>query len=173
MSRKPAIVESDRLNHCDLSRTLRRADGVVPYNDYLWPMRGDYWNLGHEHPSYDSFWTFWVVGLADGRWSTTGSVYSIACGVDTIWGMPCVFTTRSQAVRAAAARLIRRMRASASWDTHFHSHALRGSRLSFGVNWVLQTVARETQSARPLRLVRFQDQPEPVPTVAGQQVFAL
>lgn len=143
---------------------IRRADGVEAFNGYFWPTE-DWW-LGHEHRGYPSRWMFGIVALADGRFSTEGFTWAIRENAG-LYGSPVLFDSRAKAIRAAAARLIRCMRAARKW--HRSSDALHGKRLAFAINWTLETVTREC-STPPSRKVRIEDPPRP-PEATGLPLF--
>lgn len=121
---------------------ISRADGQELYNGFLWPSES--WWLGHERKKFSSRWNFGYVALSDGRFAVEGYVWAIREGV--YHGRKNNFSSRSLCIRAAAARLIRCMRGSRSWDTW---DSLNGELLAEAVNWVLETVARET--GKPVR----------------------
>lgn len=137
---------------------IQRLDGRRPFNRYLWPMAGDDW-WAYNTPKLrrvSGRFHFSVVALADGRWSTSGSVYSIEENRDC-YGYPCVFPTREQAVRVAAARFVRMCRHARAWDGVDHlSHEL----CQHLVNWVLDIADRPPAVLRPLAL----PMPTPKPT---------
>ena len=124
---------------------IARADGKMPYNRYLWPMRGDSWWANNDlGPFVHSCWHFSVVALADGRFSTSGTVWDIEREHDSR-GRTCVFVAREDAIRTAAARMIKAARASRKWEA-FGCGGLDGKCLAQVINWARQIVARETGS---------------------------
>jgi hypothetical protein len=134
--------------------TIKRVDGVEPFNGYLWPTES--WWLNHENSRFDPRWNFGIVELADGRFAIEGFAWKIEANPEGI-----VFQTRTVAIRTAAARLIRTMRASRNWPYSFGG--MKGSKLGEAINWVLEVVARETLKAQT-RIVKIQDEPMPVLT---------
>jgi hypothetical protein len=88
---------------------IERADGVRPYNRYLWPTES--WWPTHQREFYGCLLAlhFGFVALADGRYSTAGETYSIKRGLD-IYGRPCVYASREAAIRVSGARMIREIR---------------------------------------------------------------
>ncbi len=125
---------------------IARIDGVKPYNHYLWSLPGDSWCAnrglgGRVH----SRWHFEVIALEDGRFSTVGSVYAIER--NDYAGRPCVFDSRSKAVRVAAAKTIRLARASRQWEGM--CGGLKGETLECVINWALKVVAIETARKKP------------------------
>lgn len=140
---------------------ISRADGVRPYNHYLWPMPADSWwaNRSLDH-TLDPRWHFSVVALADGTFSTTGSVCSIEANADGCYrDRPCVFPTRIEAMRASAARMIRIARGSRNWP-HPGYGRLRGNDLARVINWALSVVAEESGRPAP-REVNVKTPPPP------------
>ena len=143
---------------------IARADGARPYNSHLWPTERwvAYHYDGFRNVDYD--YRFEILHLADGRWSTDGWVYSIERGT-TIYGLKCCFDNRNAALRAVAARMIRRVRHGVRHANYFGQYRLSpelGLRL---VNWALEIVANET--GRPQPVVGIMASPErsslPVP----------
>lgn len=128
---------------------IERADGRRPFNNYLWPMEGDQWwaydTFGHRGVS--GRFHFEVIALADGRWSTYGSVYSIEIGTDC-YDRPGVFDTREKAIRIAAARFIRLCRWARRWNGPDHLTNERAEQL---INWALEIAKRPpTAALRPI-----------------------
>lgn len=122
---------------------LRRVDGKRAYNHYFWPLQRDWYHTSHwENPlllqrlSYPN--SISVVALADGRWSTEGTTYGIEANQDC-YGRPCVFPTRSQALRHAVARFIRQCRAARHWDG---LNRISHEQCQLAINWALAIVAR-------------------------------
>lgn len=136
---------------CPYTGPIARADGVKPWNMYLWPTESWWANreLGH---SFSSSWEFSIVGLADGRFAVEGFVRAIE--ENDYCGQPIVFTTRALAIRTAAARLIRRARASGSWD--YNLETVTGAKLGELINWIRKIVAKETGKPEP-RPVHIED----------------
>ena len=142
--------------HLDLhdhDSTIKRADGTVPYNGYLWPMSGDSWWIAHdrEYRGFAGMWNFSVVALDDGRYSVDGTVWQIEHNdrnpadrhLPGHVAVPVVFDTRIKALRVAVARMIRTARASARvWKVN----TLTTAQLETLVNWALGIVARETST---------------------------
>ena len=88
---------------------IRRVDGVAPFNGYLWALHSDWWWANRElSQQINSRWNFEVVALQDGRYAVEGCVHSIER--NEYAGKPIVYSTREQAIRVAAARMIRTMR---------------------------------------------------------------
>ena len=140
---------------------IRRADGVRPYNHYLWPTES--WWASHR---IHSRWHFGIVALADGRFSTEGCVYSIEKNDD--FGKPCVFSTRTKALRTAAARMIRIARHSKNWDGLSHG-GLKGNMLAEVINWTRNVVALET--GKPVPKPVYIQEPLPVYRETGLPLF--
>lgn len=139
---------------------IRRADGARPYNMYLWPTES--WWPSHDEPEFRtvaSIFHFQCIELADGRFATEGSVYSIASNSDYN-DRPCVFATREAAIRHSAARMIQHIRWARSWEG-------LDMRLSQDVackliNWTLRKVAEVCGSPAP-RYVNLPILPAPRP----------
>lgn len=139
----------------------RRADGTLPFNNYLWPTES--WWLGYEQKGFCDRWHFGYVALADGRFSVEGSTFAINRNETN--GLPCVFNTREQAIRVSAARMIRVMRASRHWNDPSGCYGgMTGQKLADAINWTLVRVARETNATK-VRTVLI---PDPVPSDAGE-----
>lgn len=126
---------------------IERADGRKPWNMFLWPT--EEWWPGQETQFRNSVGTmhhFGIIALKDGRWATCGSVYSIKRNRDYC-GRPCVFPTRLQALRVAAARAIKLARESQSWTSPFDR--LTGETLAAVINWYRSILARESGKPEP------------------------
>lgn len=99
---------------------LRDITGMKPYNRYLWPTES--WQANYE-PGWDklpSVFEMSIVHLADGRFSTSGSVSDIENGT-------CVFSSRYEAVTSEMARMIRMVTSDAS--------SLTPNQKGFIINW--------------------------------------
>ncbi len=158
----------------DYDSPIKRSDGVVPYNSYIWPMHGDCWFISHErqHHAFPGQWRFNVVGLDNGKWSVCGQTWKILHNDENSLDrhepdhvpVPVVFDTRAQAIRVAAARMIRQARrvskdtAAGIWDR------LPPKKLETLINWALEIVAKECGKPSP-KPVRIAEPPkEPVKT---------
>lgn len=147
---------------------ILRADGVEPGgagNHYFWPMVGDQWWPGHTKELYhiDSRFHFEIIALEDGRFSCSNWLPEIEKG--STWPMskddvalPVVFKTRKEAIRTAAARMLRTARSARHWEGIFY-------RLSYEhftqlYNWTLQRVAEETDD-KPGRMINLSEPPKP------------
>jgi hypothetical protein len=136
---------------------IERADGVRPYNHYLWPT--EIWEARRDiNDRISRKWHFCIIALADGRFATQGDVWSIE--KNNYGGWKVVFATRNEAIRTAAARMIRRARISRGW-TGMWDGGLQGKRLEAVINWALAVVARETAGPAP-KCVRVKEEPPPV-----------
>lgn len=151
---------------------LRDINGRSPQNHYFYFT--DWWwankQFGHR---IDSRWNFGIVALADGRCSTDGSVYAIQennCNGHWEKPRPCVYATRDQAIRVAAARTIRTARASRRWDGLF-TGKLEGADLAAVINWAREIVARETGEPAPSPITVYEP-PKPRPKT-GLPLFDL
>ena len=128
---------------------ITRLDGVRPFNMNLWPTEW-FWANKDLCRSYDSRWNFGIIALADGRFSTAMSVYSIQDNNDRLYSeepRPCVFGSRMEAIRVAAARILRIARASRHWGYSFGG--LEGEYLAAFAFWIRAIVAREAFRPAP------------------------
>jgi len=128
-------------NECKICR----ADGVQPYNEYLWPTES-WWAREYLDDRVNSCWHFGIVALSDGRFSTEGTVWSIE--KNNYAGQQCVFMTRKEAIRVAAARMIRKARASKRWPDSGLG-GLKGKYLAEVINWARSVCAKETDQEEP------------------------
>jgi hypothetical protein len=142
---------------------IERADGRRSFNMHFWPMAGDSWWAYDEfgHRGFSGRFHFEVIGLADGRWSTYGSVYSIESNEDC-YGRSCVFDTREKAIRIAAARFIRLCRRSRKWDYPDH---LTEENCRRAINWALGIARRPAIEFAPIV------PPTPKLVVTGMPLF--
>lgn len=124
-----------------------RVDGRKPFNDYLWPTES--YVLGHEHRQFHSCWDLSIVSLSDGRHCLEGAVYLIRDDRD-YWGLRNNFPTRREALRAACARLIRKMRGAQNWGS-LHG-GMTGKDLDFAIRWALQTCAKACGDPDPFEV---------------------
>lgn len=149
----------------DHASPIKRLDGQSPFNDYLWPLETDAWNLGHDDRHRNQFsgrWALDIVALNDGRYATTGCVYYIKKNSDPCWfDLPCVFPDRPKALRVAAGRLIRQLRWSGKWNCAWDS--VKGKKLEIAVNWVLDIIARENKTRHRRVTVNDPAPPSPPP----------
>lgn len=125
---------------------IERVDGVRPFNRFLWPT--EQWSFYDEHPEryVDFSMRIEIVALVDGRFSTDGFTYNIEDG--RRYGRErCVFQSRSDALRASAAGMIRQCR-----------YTIRNGWKRMGVTpqtapmiigWARAVVARETGGPTP------------------------
>lgn len=130
---------------------ILRADGLKPSKHGYIP-HSEIWflNRGGDYcRRFSGRWHFCYVALSDGRFSVSGMLWDIKNDEDGLDGGRNNFPTRAAAIRAAAARLIRIMRGSRNWFGHWDH--LIGRDLAIAVNWVLDTVNRETGEARSKR----------------------
>jgi len=161
------LQKDNDLFHCD--GPIERADGVRPFNYNLWPLPGDDWWACYDLGDHciDPRWHFSVFALADGRYSTSSSVFDIERGVDS-QGRVCVFSTREKAVRMSCARMIRTARASRKWQVS-GCGKLEGSSLSKVINYALMVVSQETGKPVP-RPVKVKE-PDPPKIKTGLPLF--
>jgi hypothetical protein len=128
----------------DYQSTIKRADGTVPYNGYLWPTE-DWWP---SHTSafmhINSRYRLKIIALNDGRFATNGMLCCIEQNTDHPYphkddkpGRPVVFPDRITAIRTSAARMIQDIRRYGSYD-----HLTRAT-MSALINWTLNIVAKQ------------------------------
>lgn len=142
---------------------IRRADGRTTFNGHFWPMAGDQW-WAYGEPEFDRVsgrFHFEIIGLADGRWSTYGSVHSIESDRDP-WDHPCVYGSREKAIRIAVARFIRLCRWARRWDGPDH---LSEEKSRAVINWALGIAKRPAIEFRPVQ------PPTPKPVITGLPLF--
>jgi hypothetical protein len=164
---------------------IKRADGTVPYNGYLWPTEA--WWPGHEHGFRNRIhgqWNFGIVALIDGRFAVDGTVSHIEANSETPYrrdnepeGRKVVFATRREAIRVAAARMIGDILRSR------HSHNIgiwdRMDRATMAdvINWTRAQVATSCNEAQPSLIVLPEPPPPPPPPAprpeAGLPLFEM
>jgi hypothetical protein len=168
---KPSAVAGRKLyaDDCPQKYTgpIERADGTRPYNGYLWP--SECWWAYHEpgKRNWDSRWNLGIVALWDGTFAVMGQLWAIEANdrryswtkVQGQLHRANVFRTRRQAVRTAAADLLRTARSARSW---------KGERLARDpvlyaevVNWILTTAHSAADAAEPVRLIHRDPLPPP------------
>ena len=161
---------------------IKRADGTVPFNGYLWPTES--WWPGHEaefRTRIHGQWHFGVVALNDGRFAVEGSVAQIQANTETPYrrkdepeGRKVVFSTRTEAIRVAAARMIqqilltRHSKYVSLWDR------MDRRTMSDVINWTRAKVAAECQTEPPA-LISLPEPPAPPPPrpEAGLPLFEM
>lgn len=109
-NRKTAVANSDPQPYDGPIQTVH---GTRPFNRYLWPTEQWVAYDTIKHAPYE--FRIDLVELADGRWSTGGHVHEIERD-RVLTGERCSFPTRREAVRAQAARIIRRARRAGRAD---------------------------------------------------------
>ncbi len=156
MARKKKIpVPTQRRDPAPYDGPIERADGVRPYNNYLWPTE-DWWAY-HEfgYRGFSGRFHFGIIELNDGRFSVDGSVFHIENNSTNPFsfgerpGLKVVFDTREQAIRIAVARFIRLCRYSRKW-TGFYSDGLTEENCQKAINWALSIAKRPPSKLRPL-----------------------
>lgn len=138
--------------------SIERVDGTRPFNCYLWPTEQWVFNRENPRPFVDFDMRVEIIALADGRFATEGLVSSIEQNRD-LWDRPCVFPTRAAAIRASAARMIRKCRAtirSQSW----HRVGVTAQNAPAIIHWARALVARETGGLEP-RAITIRVPPPP------------
>lgn len=154
---------------------IERADGVRPYNHYLWPT--ECW-AAQDAPQlrlvpYD--FRIAIIALADGHFSISGSLCDIEhgryhTGLNEFAGRCCVFDTRTAAIRASAYETITLARRCAR-DDRWASIRGRDCRhlMPDVINWARSTVALETGKPAPLqRAIKL---PKAAPKPTGLALF--
>ena len=143
---------------------IRAADGRKPYNGYLWP--SECWTAEHglsvpgARPIYIDYRlrieVFAVIIRPDEPvvYSTCGHLSSIQTGFEFGYKdrARTVFATRSEAIRANAARMIRMCRRAVceARGDKFSAYRMVGiHRAPEIITWARQLVARETGAAEP------------------------
>lgn len=148
---------------------IEAADGKRPFNGYLWPTE-DWWAY-HEpgKRSWDSRWHFGIIHLWDGTFAVDGQIWKIERNdrryswTRTEGQLPRLnnFPTRRQAIRTAAADVLRTLRAARRWNKT-ERIARDPQHWAEVVNWVLTTAHREADQAEPVRTIH-RDPPAPPP----------
>jgi hypothetical protein len=149
---------------------IKRADGRVPFNGYLWPTES--WWPGHEPEFRNRIhgqWSFGIVALNDGRFAVAGSVAQIEANSETPYrrqdepeGRKVVFATRAEAIRIAAARMIqqilrtRHSKYVGLWDR------MDRRTMNDVINWTRAKVAAECQTEAPAS-ISLPEPPAPPP----------
>lgn len=139
---------------------IQAADGTRPRNWYLWPTEA--WWVTHQ-PQFRNVWGqyhFGYVALADGQYATDGSVFAIDRNCDS-YDMPCVFATRTQAIRTSAARMIMQMRWAMRCERPQQGNNVKTVQAM--INWTLNTVAEECKSPAPRSVTLPVPPPPPAP----------
>jgi hypothetical protein len=155
----------------DYDNPIKRADGTVPYNGYLWPTES--WWPGHQHQfrNIDGHWNFGIIALIDGRFAIDGALCQIEQNTDMPYpqpndppGKPVVFDSREKAIRIAAARMIMGIRYLRNRDARRSSFmGMSRETMADVINWTRQIVARETKTPTPKPLSLPPPPPEPPP----------
>lgn len=156
---------------------IEDADGTRPFNGFLWPTES--WWASHEQGKrhWDSRWHMGIVALWDGTYAVDGSIWKIEKNNRRYsWTeqpdqlpRPNIFPTRRQAIRTAAADLLRQVRSARTWPGHLVR--CRPEHFSEVVNWILATAYREAEAAEPVRLVRYEPPPPPPPPPTGLPIL--
>lgn len=156
---------------------IEAADGQRPFNSYLWPTESWWPDREPGQRSWDATWHFGIVALWDGSFAVNGFIWQIECNDRrSSWHQregqlhrPNNFPTRRQAIRTAAADVLRQLRNA----RHRRPDWLRGPDWQSRVtrdgahwvdvcNWVRRTVHRETgYPCRPPRLATYTPPPPP------------
>ena len=152
----------------DYDSYIKRADGKVPYNGYLWPTE-DWWPNDEPKFHYVSgSWNFGIIALNDGRYSVEGTISHIEKntdnpyprGKDDTTGKPVVFATREKAIRISAARMIKDIRAWRFIEAFSYDKMSRDT-MEAVINWTRNIVAKECGVVKiPVQI----SMPEPPPS---------
>jgi hypothetical protein len=160
----------------DYNSPIKRADGKVPYNGYLWPTES--WWPGHENQfrnRVSGSYNFGIIALNDGRYSVEGCVSHIAKNTNNLYphkddppSLPVVFPRRETAIRISAARMIKDIRV---WrfhdDRNFICCSDKMSRKTMEqvINWTRSIVAQECGLVKlPTPISIPEPPPPPAPT---------
>lgn len=155
---------------------IRAADGRKPYNGYLWPT--ECWTAEHGlsvpgarpfHIDYRLRIETFAVIICPGQpvvYSTCGHLSSIQTGFEFGYEdrARTVFATRSEAIRASAARMIRVCRRAAREVRRdkFSAHRMTGIHLAPEIiTWARHLVARETGGDGPKPINHYVPPPPP------------
>lgn len=168
-------------NHdpCLYHGEIRGADGRKPYNKYLW--LSECWTAEHglhvpgSRPVYIDYRMrieiFSVIIRPDQPvvHSTSGHTWDLEAGFDKYGRLErkVVFATRSEAIRASAATLIRLVRRAARECRREKSSAWRMTGIERApeiIIWARQLVARETGAAEPKAINLYVPPPPRQPT---------
>lgn len=166
----------------DYNSPIKRADGKVPYNGYLWPTES--WWPGHENHFRNSVsgrYYFGIIALNDGRYSIDGNVSHIARNTDNLYprkddypGLPVVFPSREMAIRICAARMIKDIRA---WrfmdDRNFYCIFDKMSRKTMEqvINWTRSIVSQECGLVKLPKPISMPEPPPPPPAPTGLELI--
>lgn len=153
---------------CIYKGPVRSADGQVPYNGYLFGAT-ECWSMPYDRFDSRARIEVWHVILEPGQpvvYSTSGHVMYMTPFPGHGHPLKQVFATRTEAIRASAARLIRLARyvyKDKPWFFHGHWRAPEI------IAWALETVARETGEAQPpVRFIPIPPRPpQPVRPATG------
>lgn len=150
---------------------IEAADGQRPFNSYLWPTESWWPDREPGQRNWDSTWHFGIVALWDGSFAVNGFVSHIEknnrrCNWEKIDGQlhrANNFPTRRQAIRTAAADVLRRLRRARHSGANWQNRVTRDGQHWVDVcNWVRLVVHRETgHPCRPPRLATYTPPPPP------------
>lgn len=166
----------------DYDSPIKSVKGTVPYNGFLWPTEA--WWPGHE-PEFRNRvrgqWNFGIVALIDGRYAIDGNVSHIEANNDNPYrrdgeadGMTVVFSTRVDAVRTAAARMIRSILRSRYWQGCGVGDQMSRKTMADVINWTRAKVADACQEEPPKPLTLLEPPPPPAPRPeAGLPLFEM
>lgn len=145
---------------------IARADGVRPFNHYLWPTESWWAYDEFGHRGFSGLFHFGIIALNDGRFATNGFIWQIEANNNDalgVRGRPVVFETREKAIRIAVARFIRLCRWATSWEGSSDRLTPENSRKA--INWALGIAKRPARDFAPI----VPPAPKPIPT--GMPLF--
>lgn len=170
-----------RKDYTDYNSPFVNAHGQRPYNSNA--IHTEFFNTHHGetrgHGMGELVTHHWgIVALQDGRYATDTQLWLLENNSTlSRWeeekegrkGKPVIFATRTEALRTAGAREIRGARRALKWE---RPHAVTRAELAVYVNWVLQTIATETNSQewRPVTAIP-EPPPPPKDETAGLDLF--
>jgi hypothetical protein len=172
------MSEARKSDPCLYQGDIRAENGRKPYNGYLWPT--ECWTAEdglavpgqrRAHIDYDFRIEIVAVILRPGQpvvYSTSGYTMDMERGreytISGEGGRQTSFASRSDAIRASAARLIRRVRRHAREVRKDKLSAYRRTGIHLApqiITWARQLVARETGTAEPKPINLYVPPPPP------------
>jgi len=168
-----------RKDYTDYNSPFVNANGQRPYNsnaiytEFFNTHEGETRGAGMGRLVVDHFG---IVELKDGRFATTTELWLLENNSTLArWeekeghkGKSVIFATRAEALRTAGARAIRGARHALKWESPYKATR---QELAVYVNWVLQTIATETNTDwRPVAPIP-EPPPPPKDETAGLDLF--
>lgn len=161
------------------SGELADIHGRKPYNQHLWPTEW-YWMRDEVAPRINSMWNIGIIALADGRFSSHMAVWAMeANNARYDWvregkaPIKCVFPTREEALRAAAAKIIRLARNATKWEGVPMMPPFAGTTPHAVIEWARGVVARESGKPAPVPRKFHEIRPLPAPAKTGLPLLDL